>query len=98
MENHEEKIRNSAVNRNLQTAFVEYSSRICLAPKKRIRTNGYNKFIPQGHMTAKNESYKKEIQVWKKTKLFPYFLELGFTKEEISSAWKNSIFNNGRTR
>jgi hypothetical protein len=98
MENHRQLILDVASAKGLNSAFVEFSSRIASSPRKRSRTNGYNSFTPQGAMTATNESYKTQIQEWKKVKLFPYFLELGFTKEEISSAWKTSLFMNGRAR
>jgi len=98
MEEHRKAILDTSFTKGLSNAFVEFSSRISPSPKKRNRTNGYNSFTPQGAMTTKNDSYKSQIQEWKKTKLFPYFLELGFTKEEISSAWKISSFNNGKAR
>jgi len=92
MENHRQSILDTSSTKGLPTSFVEFSSRISPSPKKRNRTNGRNNYTPQGMMTTKNDSYKNQIQVWKKTKLFPYFLELGFSKEEISSAWKISSF------
>jgi len=98
MENHRQAILESADKIGLSTAFVEFSARVSPSPKKSKRTNGRNNYTPQGMMTTKNDSYKSQIQEWKKTKLFPYFLELGFTKEEISSAWKTSSFMNGRVR
>jgi hypothetical protein len=98
MENHRQSILDVASTRGINSAFLEFSARIATSPKKRNRTNVYNSFTPQGAMTTKNDSYRTQIQEWKKYKLFPYFLELGFTKEEISSAWKTSLFMNGRSR
>jgi len=98
MENHRQYIIEVASVKGLNSAFIEFSSKVFPSPKKRNRTNKYNSYTPQGSMTAKNESYKTQIQEWKKSKLFPYFLELGFKKEEISFAWKNSLFMNGKAR
>jgi hypothetical protein len=73
----------------LRKAMMYYSSLISPAPKERIQINAYNKY---GWISEVNKSYAKELTVWKNTKLFPFFLERGFSKEELNEAWKNSIF------
>ena len=80
------------VEEGLPRAMGYYSLLINPAPKPRIRTNGYNKYTPQGQMTVPNTNYRKELTVWKKTKLFPFFLEHGYTKEQITEAYNKSIF------
>ena len=76
----------------LPRAMGYYSLLIAPAPKPRLVTNGYNKYTPQGQMTVKNTNYNKELTAWKKTKLFPFFLEHGYTKEQIVDAYNKSIF------
>ena len=87
-----EKVLGIAVEEGLPRALGYYSLLINPAPKPRVGTNGYNKYTPQGQMTVKNTSYNKELTAWKKTKLFPFFLEHGYTKEQIVDAYNKSIF------
>jgi hypothetical protein len=87
-----EKVLGIAVEEGLPRALGYYSLLIAPAPKPRIRTNGYNKYTPQGQMTVKNTNYNKELTAWKRTKLFPFFLEHGYTKEQIVDAYNKSIF------
>jgi hypothetical protein len=87
-----EKVLGIAVEEGLPRAMGYYSLLIAPAPKPRIRTNGYNKYTPQGQMTVKNTNYNKELTVWKKTMLYPFFLEHGYTKEQIVDAYNKSIF------
>jgi hypothetical protein len=87
-----EKVLGIAVELGLPRAMGYYSLLINPAPKPRIKTNGYNKYTPQGSMTVPNTNYRKELTVWKKTKLYPFFLEHGYTKEQITDAYNKSIF------
>jgi hypothetical protein len=80
------------VELGLPRAMGYYSLLVSPAPKPRLVTNGYNKYTPQGSMTVPNTNYRKELTVWKKTKLFPFFLEHGYTKEQIVDAYNKSIF------
>ena len=86
------KVLGIAVEEGLPRAMGYYSLLIAPAPKLRLVTNGYNKYTPQGQMTVPNTNYRKELTVWKKTKLFPFFLEHGYTKEQIVDAYNKSIF------
>ena len=92
MDDRIEKVLGIAVELGLPRAMGYYSLLINPAPKPRIRTNGYNKYTPQGQMMVTNTNYKKELTVWKKTKLFPFFLEQGYTMEQITDAYNKSIF------
>jgi hypothetical protein len=76
----------------LRRAMMYYSSLISPAPKRRNRTNMGNTYTPAGQVTVHNSNYNKELTEWKKTKLFPFFLEHGFSKEELNEAWKESVF------
>jgi hypothetical protein len=87
-----EKVLGIAVEEGLPRALGYYSLLIAPAPKPRTRTSGYNKYTPQGQMTAVNTNYNKELTAWKKTKLYPFFLEHGYTKEQIMDAYNKSIF------
>lgn len=87
-----EKVLGIAVELGLPRAMGYYSLLISPAPKPRIKTSGYNKYTPQGQMMVPNVNYNKELTVWKKTKLFPFFLEHGYTKEQIVDAYNKSIF------
>ena len=87
-----EKVLGIAVEEGLPRAMGYYSLLINPAPKPRIRTNGYNKYTPQGQMTVPNTNYRKELTVWKKTILYPFFLKHGYTKEQITDAYNKSIF------
>jgi len=86
------KVLSMVEEEGLHKAMGYYSLLIAPAPKPRLRTNGYNKYTPQGQMTVPNTNYRKELTVWKKTKLFPFFLEHGYTKEQITEAYNKSIF------
>ena len=87
-----EKVLNIVKEEGLQKAIGYYSFLIDPAPKKRLRTNMGNTYTPAGQVTVHNNNYKKELTAWKKNKLFPFFLEKGFTKEQIVEAWNKSIF------
>jgi hypothetical protein len=52
----------------------------------------YNKYTPQGQMTVTNTNYRKELTTWKNNKLFPFFIEHGYTKEQLVDAYNKSIF------
>jgi len=87
-----EKVLGIAVELGLPRAMGYYSLLINPAPKPRIKTNGYNKYTPQGQMTVKITNYNKELTAWKKTMLYPFFLEHGYTTEQIKDAYNKSIF------
>ena len=92
MDDRIEKVLGIAVEEGLPRAMGYYSLLIAPAPKPRIRTNGYNKYTPQGQMMVPNTNYRKELTVWKKTMLYPFFLEHGYTMEQITDAYNKSIF------
>lgn len=80
------------VEEGLSKAMLYYSSLIAPAPKQRLRTNAYNTYTPKGQGTVWNNNYKKELTAWKKDKLFPFFLQHGYTKEQITEAYNKSVF------
>ena len=92
MDDRIEKVLGIAVELGLPRAMGYYSLLISPAPKPRIRTNGYNKYTPQGQMMVPNTNYRKELTVWKKSMLYPFFLEHGYTMEQITDAFNKSIF------
>lgn len=92
MDDRIEKVLGIAVEEGLPRAMGYYSLLIAPAPKPRIRTNGYNKYTPQGQMMVPNTNYRKELTVWKKSMLYPFFLEHGYTMEQITDAFNKSIF------
>ena len=92
MDDRIEKVLGIAVEEGLPRAMGYYSLLIAPAPKPRIRTNGYNKYTPQGQMMVPNTNSRKELTVWKKTMLYPFFLEHGYTMEQITDAYNKSIF------
>jgi hypothetical protein len=87
-----EKVLGIAVEEGLPRALGYYSLLISPAPKPRFRTMGYNIYTPQGQMTVTNTNYRKELTAWKNNKLFPFFLEHGYTKEQMVDAYNKSIF------
>jgi len=87
-----EKVLDIAAVEGLSRALGYYSLLIDPAPKPRTRTSGYNKYTPQGQMTVTNTNYRKELTTWKNNKLFPFFIEQGFTKEQLTEAYNKSIF------
>jgi hypothetical protein len=87
-----EKVLDIATVEGLSRALGYYSLLIAPAPKPRIRTSGYNKYTPQGQMTVINTNYNKELTAWKNNKLFPFFIEHGYTKEQLVDAYNKSIF------
>jgi hypothetical protein len=87
-----EKVLNVVSEESLSKGMLYYSSLISKAPQKRNRVNMGNRYTPVGQMTRPNPNYNKELTVWKNTKLFPFFLERGFSREELNEAWKVSIF------
>ena len=92
MDDRIEKVLGIAVELGLPRAMGYYSLLIAPAPKPRIRTNGYNKYTPQGQMMVPNTNYRKELTVWKKSMLYPFFLEHGYSMEQITDAFNKSIF------
>lgn len=84
-----DKVLNTAVEEGLTRGMLYYSSLISQAPKRRIWVNVYNKY---GQKSEINKSYSKELTAWKKDKLFPFFLEHGYTKEQITEAYNKSVF------
>ena len=86
------KVLMSVTEEGLRKAMMYYSSLISPAPKRRNRTNMGNTYTPVGQVTVPNTNYNKELTEWKNTKLFPFFLEHGFSKEELNEAWKVSVF------
>ena len=92
MEYRIEKVLGIAVEEGLSRAMGYYSSLISSAPKQRISANVYNTYTPKGQGTVWNNNYRKELTVWKKTKLFPFFLQHGYTKEQITEAYNKSVF------
>jgi hypothetical protein len=86
------KVLTSVNEEGLRRAMMYYSSLINPAPKERIRTNMGNTYTPAGQVTLSNSNYKKELTQWKTNKLFPFFLERGFSREELNEAWKVSVF------
>lgn len=86
------KVLSMVVEEGLPQAMGYYSLLISPAPKPRLVTNGYNKYTTQGQMTVPNPNYRKELTVWRKTKLYPFFIEQGYTKEQIKEAYNKSIF------
>jgi hypothetical protein len=87
-----ERVLTVAKEEGLSKAMLYYSSFINKAPNRRIRTNGYNTYTPQGQMTRPNSNYNKELTQWKKNKLFPFFIEHGYSKAELVVAFSNSVF------
>jgi hypothetical protein len=81
-----------AQEEGLHKAMQHYSTFVSSAPKPRIKTSGYNTYTPQGQMTVPNTNYRKEMTVWKNTKLFPFFMENGYTKEQLTDAFNKSVF------
>jgi hypothetical protein len=86
------KVLTEAKEAGLHRGMLYYGSFISPAPKRRNRTNMGNTYTPVGQVTVPNPDYNKELTEWKKTKLFPFFLERGFSKEELNEAWKVSVF------
>jgi hypothetical protein len=86
-----ERILNVVKEEGLSKAMLYYSSFICSSPKKHFSRKGMFSKQNAG-LRIKNVNYGKELTQWKKNKLFPFFLEHGFTKEQIKEAWNKSIF------
>jgi hypothetical protein len=84
-----EKVLIEAREVSLSRGMMYFSHFISNAPKERIQINAYNKY---GWISEANKSYAKELTVWKNTKLFPFFLANGWTKQELNEAWKKSVF------
>jgi hypothetical protein len=89
MENKERIISNAIEAKGLAYGFLVFNAVICPSPKKKIYINMYNRY---GQLSKIDPNYRAKIQMWKKTNLFPYFSQLGFSKSELSSAWKESVF------
>jgi hypothetical protein len=86
-----EKISSVANEEGLAKAFIYYSSFINPSPKKYYPRKGmYSKQNAQ--LRSKNLNYNTQLTEWKKSKLFPFFLELGFSRTELNEAWKVSVF------
>ena len=92
METPSEKILKVVSEEGLPKAMGYFSAFINSSPKKKIPTNGYNTYTPKGQMVVHNPDFKSQLVEWKTNKLFPFFLELGFSKGELNEAWKVSIF------
>lgn len=86
------KVLDIVAEEGLPRALGYYSLLIDPAPKPRLRTNAYNIYTPKGQGTVVNNNYNKELTAWKKNKLFPFFIEQGFTKEQLVDAYNKSIF------
>jgi hypothetical protein len=86
------KVLTEAKEAGLHRGMLYYGSFICGAPGHRLRTRMGNTHTPAGHVTVPNPNYNKELTEWKKTKLFPFFLEHGFGREELNEAWKKSVW------
>lgn len=87
-----EKVLTIAKEEGLHRGMLYYSTLVSSAPKSRHRTNMGNTYTPAGQVTVPNPNYRKEITVWKNTKLFPFFMENGYTKEQIRDAFNKSVF------
>ena len=87
-----EKTLTVAKEEGLHKGMLHYSMFVSSAPKKRNRTNMGNTYTPAGQVTEPNTNYRKEMTVWKSTKLFPFFMENGYTKEQITDAFNKSVF------
>ena len=81
------KVLDIVAEEGLYKGVIYYSSLIAPAPKPRLRTNVYNIYTPIGTGTVVNNNYNKEMTVWKKEKLLPFFIQHGFTKEQITEAY-----------
>jgi len=58
-------------------------------PCKRVSAgNVGNRFTPVGCMTKPDKDYAKKRTAYKNQELFPYFLDLGFSKEDLILTWK----------
>lgn len=91
METPSEMILRVVSERGLSTALHYFSSLINQSPKKYYPRKGmYSRQNAQ--LRSKNLSYNTELTEWKSTKLFPFFLGLGFSKTELNEAWKVSVF------
>ena len=92
METQSEMILRVVSEEGLPKAMGYFSVFVNSSPKKKIRINAYNTYTPKGQMMALNPNYKSQLVEWKNTKLFPFFLGLGFSKTELNEAWKVSVF------
>ena len=92
MDNPTEMILRKVKEEGLPKAMGYFSTFVKSAPKKRIPTLAYNTYTPKVQGTAHNPNFKSQLVVWKNEKLFPFFLELGFSKKELNDAWKVSVF------
>jgi hypothetical protein len=86
------KVLSIVAEEGLHRGMAHYSLLLYPAPKPRIRTNMGNKYTPAGQVTVPNTNYRKELTAWKNNKLFPFFIEQGFTKEQLTEAYNKSIF------
>jgi hypothetical protein len=92
METQSEMILRVVSEEGLPKAMGYFSAFVNSSPKKKIRTNVYNTYTPKGQGMTHNPNYKSQLVEWKNTKLFPFFLGLGFNKTELNEAWKVSVF------
>lgn len=79
-----------AKSEGISKAMGYYSIFVSASPKRKIQANIFN--TVKGVVSIYNQDYNSQLLEWKKNKLFPYFLELGFTKNDLNEAWKNSVF------
>ena len=92
MEYRIKQVLDMVVEEGLTRGMLYYSILISPAPKQRIKANVYNTYTPKGQGTVYNTNYNKELTVWKKNQLFPFFLQHGYTKEQITEAYNKSSF------
>ena len=86
------KVLTEAKEAGLHRGMLYYGSFICKAPGHRLSTRMGNTHTPAGQVTVPNPNYKKELTIWRNTKLFPFFLEHGFSTIELNEAWNKSVW------
>lgn len=79
-----------AKSEGISKAMGYYSIFVSASPKRKYQANLYN--TVKGRVSIYNQDYNSQLVKWKKNKLFPFFLNLGFTKDQLNEAWKNSVF------
>lgn len=70
---------------DLSKAMHYFSAYISHAPKKYYHINAWRK---NAQMVRRNEDYSRQLTTWKNEKLFPFFLENGYNKKQLSLAQK----------
>ena len=79
-----------AKSEGISKAMGYYSIFVNASPKRKIQANLYN--TVKGKVSVHNQDYNSQLVEWKKNKLFPFFLDLGFSKNELREAWNISVF------